>query len=126
MIQNNTIFRVTDNSGARRLKCIKVLGGFKRRFAYVGDLVVGSIQNVKQHKKKKIKVKEGEVCYGLVIRTRTKIYRNNFSRFSSHENAVVLMTNKKKPIATRIVGPVSKELRNTKFMRVASLSSGFV
>lgn len=126
MIQSNTIFRVSDNSGAKRLKCIKVRGGFKRKCAYISDLVVGSIQNVKQHKKKKIKVKEGEVSYALVIRTRAKTFRKNFSRYCCQENAVVLMTNKKKPVATRVVGPVSKELRNSKFMRVASLSSGFI
>jgi len=126
MIQNNTIFRVSDNSGAKKVKCIKVLGGFKRRFAAVGDLVVGSIQSVKQHKKKKIKVKEGEVSHALVVRTCTKVSRKNFSRFCCQENAVVLMTNKKKPIATRVTGPVSKELRNSKFMRVASLSPGFI
>jgi len=126
MIQSNTIFRVSDNSGAKRVKCIKVLGGFKRQFAYVGDLVVGSIQNVKQHKKKKIKVKEGEVIHALIVRTKTKTQRKNFSRYCSHENAVVLMTTKKKPISTRVLGPVAKEFRNSKFMRIASLSSGFL
>jgi large subunit ribosomal protein L14 len=125
MIQSQTIFRVSDNSGAKKVKCIKVLGGFKRKFACVGDLVVGSIQYVKQHKKKKVKVKEGEVVQGLVVRTRSKTVRKNFSRFYCQENALVLTANKTKPIATRVLGPVSKELRNSKFMKIASLSSGF-
>jgi large subunit ribosomal protein L14 len=126
MIQSNTIFRVSDNSGAKKVKCIKVLGGFKRQFAYLGDLVVGSIQNVKQHKKKKIKVREGEVVHALIIRIRSKTHRKNFSRFCSKENAVVVMTNKKKPLSTRVIGPVAKEFRYSKFMRIASLSSGFL
>ena len=125
MIQSQTIFRVGDNSGARKMKCIKVLGGFRRRSAYVGDLVVGSIQNVKQHKKKKLKVKEGEVIQAVVTKTCYKTFRKNFSRFSSKENSVVLLLNKSKPIATRVLGPVCREFRNTKFLKVASLSSGF-
>lgn len=125
MIQSQTIFHVCDNSGAKKIKCIKVLGGFKRKFACVGDLVVGSIQYVKQHKKKKIKVREGEVVHALIVRTRSKVFRNNYSRFYCQENSVVVVTEKTKPIATRIVGPVSKELRSSKFMRIASLSSGF-
>jgi len=125
MIQTNSLFRVSDNSGAKKVKCIKVLGGFRRQFAYIGDLVVGSIQNVKQHKKKKIKVKEGEVIRALVIRTRAKTLRKNSSRLSFQENSVVLMNNKNKPLSTRVIGPVGKEFRNSKFMRVASLSSGF-
>ena len=125
MIQSQTIFRVSDNSGAKKVRCIKVLGGFKRKFACVGDLVVGSIQYVKQHKKKKVKVKEGEVVQALVVRTRSKVVRKNFSRFNCQENTIVLVTNQTKPVATRVLGPVSKELRNSKFMRIASLSSGF-
>jgi large subunit ribosomal protein L14 len=125
MIQSQTIFHVCDNSGAKKVKCIKVLGGFKRKFACVGDRVVGSIQYVKQHKKKKIKVKEGEVVHALVVRTRAKVFRKNFSRFSCQENSIVLVAEKTKPIATRILGPVSQELRSSKFLRIASLSSGF-
>lgn len=125
MIQSQTIFRVSDNSGAKKVKCIKVLGGFKRKFACVGDLVVGSIQYVKQHKKKKVKVKEGEVVQGLVVRTCQRVVRKNFSRFCCQENALVLVTNQTKPVATRVLGPVSKEFRGSKFMKIASLSSGF-
>ena len=125
MIQPESILRVTDNSGAKKVKCIKVLGGFRRKYANQADLIVVSIRRVKQHKKKKIKVKEGEVVHALVVRTTSKVFRRNQSQIRCQENSVVLMTPKNKPIATRVVGPVPKEFRHSKFMKVASLSSGF-
>jgi large subunit ribosomal protein L14 len=126
MIQTETLIRVTDNSGAKKVKCIKVLGGFRRKFANLGDLIVVSIRRVKQHKKKKIKVKEGEVVHALVVRTKAKLVRQNSTHLKCQENSVVLITNKNKPIATRVLGPVPKELRHSKFMKVASLSAGFI
>jgi large subunit ribosomal protein L14 len=126
MVQAQTILRVCDNSGAKRVKCIKVLGGFKRRYAMVGDLIVVSIRGVKQHKKKKVKIKEGDVVFALVVRTKSVFLRRNFSKFSCLENSVVLVTNKKKPIASRVLGPIPREIRHSKFMKVASLSSGFI
>lgn len=126
MIQTETLIRVTDNSGAKKVKCIKVLGGFRRKFANIGDLIVVSIRRVKQHKKKKIKVKEGEVVHALVVRTKAKLVRQNSTHLKCQENSVVLITNKNKPIATRVLGPVPKELRHSKFMKVASLSAGFI
>lgn len=125
MIQTQTVFRVCDNSGAKRVRCIKVLGGFQRKIASVGDVIVVSIRRVKQHKKKKIKVKEGEVCYGLVVRTKSSNKRKNFSSFSCQDNSVVLLTSARKPIGTRVLGPIPKEFRSSKFVRIASLSSGF-
>ena len=125
MIQSQTSLRVSDNSGAKRVKCIKVLGGFKRKFANVGDLIVVSIRKVKQHKRKKIKVKEGEVTHAVIIRVKSKSSRLNSSNVKCQENAVVLISNKTKPVATRVLGPVPRELRHSKFMKVASLSSGF-
>lgn len=126
MIQSQTILPVSDNSGAKRVKCIKVLGGFRRKFAKTGDLIAVSVQDVKQHKKKKIRVKKGEVCQALVIRTKSKLVRKNYSRLIYNDKMVVLMTNKKKPIATRVLGPVAKELRQSKFLKVALLASGFI
>jgi large subunit ribosomal protein L14 len=126
MIQSETLLRVTDNSGAKRVKCIKVLGGFRRKFANLGDLIVVSIRRVKQHKKKKIKVKEGEVVHALVVRTKSRLVRQNSTQLQCQENSVVLITNKNKLIATRVLGPVPRELRHSKFMKVASLSAGFI
>jgi len=125
MIQSQTSLRVSDNSGAKRVKCIKVLGGFKRKLANVGDLIVVSIRKVKQHKRKKIKVKAGEVTHAVIIRVKSKSFRPNSSSVKCQENAVVLISNKTKPIATRVLGPVPRGLRHSKFMKVASLSSGF-
>lgn len=125
MIQTQTVFRVSDNSGAKKVRCIKVLGGFKRKIASIGDVVVVSIRRVKQHKKKKIKVKEGEVCYGVIIRTKSHSLRKNSSSFSCLENSIVLLTSAKKPVGTRVLGPIPKEFRSSKFLRIASLSSGF-
>ena len=125
MVQTRTLFRVCDNSGAKKVRCIKILGGFKRRFAKIGDIIVVSVRQVKQHKKKKIKIQEGNVAYALIVRTKWKEKRQNFSFFRCEENAVVLLTNKKKPIATRVVGPVPKQLRHSKFMKIASLAAGF-
>ena len=126
MIQSETLLRVTDNYGAKRVKCIKVLGGFRRKFANLGDLIVVSIRRVKQHKKKKIKVKEGEVVHALVVRTKSRLVRQNSTQLQCQENSVVLITNKNKLIATRVLGPVPRELRHSKFMKVASLSAGFI
>ena len=126
MIQTETLLRVTDNSWAKKVKCIKVLGGFRRKFANLGDLIVVSIRRVKQHKKKKIKVKEGEVVHALVVRTKAKLARQNSTQLQCQENSVVLMTNKNKPFATRVLGPVPLALRHSKFMKVASLSAGFI
>lgn len=126
MIQSETLLRVSDNSGAKKVKCIKVLGGFRRKFANLGDLIVVSIRRVKHHKRKKIKIKEGEVINALVIRTTSKFIRQNYSHLRCQENSVVLITNNNKPIATRVLGPVPKELRHSKFMKVVLLSSGFV
>lgn len=126
MLQVQTIFRVTDNSGARKAKCIKVLGGFKKKYAKIGNLIVVSIRDVKLQKKKKIKIKEGDVVHAVIVRTKAKACRLNFSSYLLKENAVVILTNKKKPIATRVKGSVPFELRYTKFLKVALLASGFI
>lgn len=126
MIQVHSIFRVSDNSGAKKVKCIKVLGGYKRKIANIGDLVIVSIQKVKHHKKKKGRLREGEVLKALIVRTKAKVYRQNFSRVICQENSVALMTPKNKPLGTRILGPVGIELRHSKFLKVASLSAGLI
>jgi len=126
MIQTETLLQVTDNSGAKKVKCIKILGGFRRKFAKIGDLVIASIRVVKQHKKKKVKVKEEEVVHALIVRTKSKFSRQNSTQLQYQKNCVVLMTTKNKPLATRVLGPVPKILRHSKFMKVAALSAGFI
>lgn len=126
MLQVQSLFRVCDNSGAKKVRCIKVLGGFKRKYAKVGDLIVVSVRRVKQHKKKKIKIKEGDIVRAVIVRSKAITKRRNYSQFKWRENAVVVIASRTKPFATRIIGPVSREIRLTKFMKLASLSSGLV
>jgi large subunit ribosomal protein L14 len=126
MIQTYSILRISDNSGGKKFKTIKVLLGFKKRYAFFGESIVGSVQGLRHHKKRKIKVKDGEVIRGLIIRTNSKVFRSNYSYSKFRENAVVLLNKKNQPLATRVMGPVFRDLRKSKYMKVASLSVGFV
>lgn len=126
MIQVQTLLRVCDNTGAKKVRCIKVYGRLGRSVARCGDLILVSIQKVKHHKKKKVKIKEGEVHLALVLRTKAKVVRQNFSSFAFQENSIAILSQKKKPLASRILGPVSKELRHSKYLKIASLSAGLI
>ena len=125
MIQQQTILKVSDNSGAKTAKCIKVLGGFKKRFAYSGDTIVVSIQQLRNKSKKTSKVKKGEIYRALILRTK-KINKNKENTFTFfNDNAISLINKQNNPIATRIIGPVSKKLK-TKYSKFASISPGFI
>ena len=126
MIQQQTILKVSDNSGAKTVKCIKVLGGFKRKVAKIGDVIVVSVQQLRNKSRITSKVQTGEVYRALIIRTRSKILKKDGSNYRFTENAVSLMNKQGKPIATRIIGPVSKGLRKGRFLKFASISTGFV
>ena len=118
MIQMRTILNVADNSGAKRLMCIKVLGGSKRRYAAVGDVIKVSVKDAIPRGK----VKKGEVYDAVVVRTRRGVRRADGSLIRFDTNAAVLLTNKLEPIGTRIFGPVTRELRNVQFMKIISLA----
>jgi large subunit ribosomal protein L14 len=118
MIQMRTVLDAADNSGARSLKCIKVLGGSKRRYARIGDVIKVSIGDAIPRGK----VKKGEVYDAVVVRTRSGVRRPDGSLIKFDSNAAVLLTNKLEPIGTRIFGPVTRELRNEAFMRIISLA----
>ena len=118
MIQMQTNLDVADNSGARRVMCIKVLGGSKRRYASVGDVIVVSIKEAIPRGK----VKKGEVYDAVVVRTRKGVRRPDGSLIRFDGNAAVLLNNKQEPIGTRIFGPVTRELRSEKFMKIVSLA----
>ena len=118
MIQMRTILNVADNSGAKRLMCIKVLGGSKRRYAAVGDVIKVSIKDAIPRGK----VKKGEVYDAVVVRTKSGVRRSDGSLICFDTNAAVLLTNKLEPIGTRIFGPVTRELRNVQFMKIISLA----
>jgi large subunit ribosomal protein L14 len=117
MIQMRTLLAAADNSGARSLMCIKVLGGSKRRYASVGDVIKVSVKDAIPRGK----VKKGEV-YEVVVRTRHGVRRSDGSLIRFDGNAAVLLTNKLEPIGTRIFGPVTRELRTAQFMKIISLA----
>ena len=118
MIQMQTNLDVADNSGARRVMCIKVLGGSKRRYATVGDVIVVSIKEAIPRGK----VKKGDVMKAVVVRVRKDIRRADGSVIRFDRNAAVLINNQSEPVGTRIFGPVVRELRGRKFMKIISLA----
>ena len=118
MIQMQSTLSAADNSGARELMCIKVLGGSKRRYAAVGDVIKVSVKDAIPRGK----VKKGEVYDAVVVRTRRGVRRPDGSLIRFDGNAAVLLTNKLEPIGTRIFGPVTRELRNQQFMKIISLA----
>jgi len=118
MIQQQSNLEVADNSGARRVMCIKVLGGSQRRYASVGDIIVVSIKDAIPRGK----VKKGEVHKAVIVRTRRDIRRADGSTIRFDKNAAVLLTAQNEPIGTRIFGPVTRELRAKQFMKIVSLA----
>ena len=118
MIQTESVLEVADNSGARRIMCIKVLGGSKRRYARIGDLIKVAVKEAIPRGK----VKKGQVMSAVVVRTRSGIRRADGSLIKFDGNAAVLLNNNFQPIGTRIFGPVTRELRSEKFMRIISLA----
>ena len=118
MIQMQTNLDVADNSGARRVQCIKVLGGSKRRFATVGDVIVVSVKEAIPRGR----VKKGDVHQAVIVRTAREIRRNDGSSIRFDRNAAVLINKQGEPIGTRIFGPVTRELRAKKFMKIVSLA----
>jgi large subunit ribosomal protein L14 len=118
MIQMRTILEVADNSGAKRVQCIKVLGGSRRRYAELGDVIVVSIKEALPG----MKVKKGEVAQAVVVRMRSQASRPDGSYIRFDENSAVLINKEREPIGTRIFGPVARELRGKKFMKIISLA----
>ncbi|PLA74071.1 50S ribosomal protein L14 [Hydrogenovibrio sp. SC-1] len=118
MIQMQTVLDVADNSGARRVQCIKVLGGSKRRYARIGDIIKVAVKEAVPRGK----VKKGDVFDAVVVRTAQGVRRSDGSKIKFDGNAAVMLNSKLEPIGTRIFGPVTRELRNDKFMKIVSLA----
>ena len=118
MIQMQTMLDAADNSGARRMMCVKVLGGSKRRYANIGDVIRVTIKEAIPRGK----VKKGEIYKAVVVRTRKGVRRTDGSTIRFDGNAAVLLDNQLQPLGTRIFGPVTRELRNQKFMKIISLA----
>ena len=118
MIQTETRLRIADNSGAKVVTCIKVLGGSKRRYAYVGDIIVVAVREAMPNSK----VKKGDVAKAVIVRTRKEIRRPDGSHIKFDDNSAVLINQASEPIGTRIFGPVARELRGKNFMKIISLA----
>lgn len=118
MIQQQSRLTVADNSGAKEVQCIKVLGGSKRRYAYVGDVIVVSVKDAIPRGK----VKKGEVLKALIVRTCDPVRRSDGSSIRFDRPAAVLLTKQGEPVGTRIFGPVTRELRSKGFMKIISLA----
>ena len=118
MIQTQTVLSAADNSGARRVMCIKVLGGSKRRYARIGDVIKVTVKDAIPRGR----VKKGEIYNAVVVRTRKGVRRADGSAIRFDGNAAVLLNQRLEPIGTRIFGPVTRELRTSKFMKIISLA----
>ncbi len=118
MLQHTSRMNVADNSGARELKCIKVLGGTRRRYASVGDIIVCSVKAATPESK----IKKGEVVKAVIVRTRKEVRREDGSYIRFDENAAVLINAAKEPVGTRVFGPVARELRPAGFTKIVSLA----
>ncbi len=118
MIQQESYLTVADNSGAKQLRCIKVLGGSKRTYASLGDVIVCSVREALP----KSKVKKGDVVKAVIVRTTKEVGREDGSYIKFDGNAAVVINNQKEPVGTRIFGPVARELRAKKFTKIVSLA----
>ncbi|MGV8079358.1 MAG: 50S ribosomal protein L14 [Syntrophales bacterium] len=118
MIQMQTILNVADNSGAKKVACVKVLGGSRRRYARVGDVIVVSVKEALPNSK----VKKGDVMKAVVVRTVKEVRRPDGSYLKFDDNSAVLISNQLEPVGTRIFGPVARELRAKQFMKIISLA----
>jgi large subunit ribosomal protein L14 len=118
MIQVESTLTVADNSGAKEVACIKVLGGSKRRYASVGDIIMVSVKDAMPH----AKVKKGDVMEAVIVRTSKEVRRPDGSYIKFDTNAAVLLTKQGEPVGTRIFGPVARELRARNFMKIVSLA----
>ena len=118
MIQMQTVLDVADNSGAKRVMCIKVLGGSRRRYASIGDVIVVSVQEAIPN----AKVKKGDVAKAVIVRTKKEVSRQDGSYIRFDTNSAVLVDKDNEPVGTRIFGPVARELRAKRFMKIISLA----
>lgn len=118
MIQQETRLQVADNSGAKELQCIRVLGGTRRRYASIGDIIVCAVKDSDT----KAKVKKGEVVKAVIVRTRKEVGRSDGSYIRFDENAAVIVGANNEPVGTRIFGPIARELRARGFMKIISLA----
>lgn len=126
MIQNGTFLNVIDNSGAKEVYCIKILSGYRKRYATVGDVIVVSVKSLRLKRRAVSKLKKGDVMKALIVRTKSPLNSSFGESVGFLENSAVLLNTQNKLLGTRVFGSIPKNLRYTKFLRIVSLSSGFV
>lgn len=130
MLQLQSFLNIRDNTGVRLVKCIKVLGGFKRRYAVIGDIVVVSVRAIrvrnKNRFKSEMKIKKGQVVRALIVQTKKAISRKTGEYVLFSQNTAVLVAKDNKPMGTRVFSSIPRELRFHKMMKIASLSGGFI
>ena len=127
MIQVQTLLKVADNSGGKVVRCLKILKkGTKPRYGKIGDVIVVSVQKIRAKNKLTSKVKKGDVLYAVIIKTKNGLNRKLGLSYSFNENSFVLLKKQFKPLASRVLGLVPRELRNEKFSKIISLSSGTI
>lgn len=126
MIQSISKLKVVDNSGAKTVRCIKVLGGFKRKYAKLGEVIIVSVQNLRNKSKNTSKVKKKEIYRALIVKTKIKFIKKNGFNIKLNENSVVLLNKQNNFIGTRIIGNIIKTSVPKKFQKVLSLASGII
>ena len=126
MIQQQTSLKIYDNSGAKKAKCIKVLGGYKKKIAKVGDIIIVSIKELRDKSKKVSKIKRGDVHKALILHTKSKQINKDGSSFFSNMNSICLINNQIMPVGSRILGPTSKKLKKGKYSKFSNISLGTI
>ena len=126
MIQVGTMLNVIDNSGARKVQCLKVFGGNKRRYAYIGDRILVSVKRLRAKRRAFSRVKKGELYMALVVRTKVKLKHLNFDNISFLNNSAILLSKQNKLVGTRVFGAMPKNFRTKSLMKFISLSAGLV
>lgn len=126
MIQSISKLRVADNSGAKTVRCIKVLGGFKRKHAKLGEVIVVSVQNLRNKSKDSSKVKKKEVYKALIVKTKSRHTQKSGFSILLKENSVILLNKQDNPVGTRIIGPVIKSSLSKKYQKITALAAGII
>lgn len=126
MIQKGTFLKVIDNSGAKQVCCIHIIKGYRKRYAFSGDLIVVSVKSLRSKRRLFSRIKKGEIVKALIIRTKRNLISYSSDSLEFFENSVILLNAQNKLIGTRIFGAIPKSFRNTKYLRIMSLASGFI
>ena len=126
MVQKGTFLKVIDNSGAKKVCCIHIVKGYRKRYAFIGDLVIVSVKSLRSKRRLFSRIKKGEVLKALIIRTKRNLASYSSESLEFFENSVILLNAQNKLIGTRIFGAIPKFFRNTKYLRIMSLASGFI